>query len=725
MMNESQSSLDIAALSEDDNALVAKQMDSIRMSVRKGGLALTDQIIISGFSDLNIKPEVEREEKHEESNKWEEPHWTPTDHKIFHIIGFGILGLLSYIAILFLFGLDMTLPDGPIWSCFFLWVMSFGVGQMCDSVGVPSLLGQLLTGLILRNLPGDEVFLNIPTSWGNQIKSFGLCTIFLRSGLELDIPAIIKQGFVAMRLTACPGLVEALVVGGIGHRVFDMPFALAVSLGFILAAVSPAVVVTGMFDLQHRGYGVKKGIPSLVVAAASFDDVVALTGFSVAIGSALPSSDNPILGYLHAPIEVIGAFILGTIGGHICGCTVMWNKPWKRMAIIFACGLAVMYFAVYFHYNSMGALGALVIGLTAARCWGDGRMGSLSLAPNHHFPHEVEHDVARVWRLVAAPLLFAVIGASIDFSEIAGSTIPKAIIVIICGVTLRCITAVVVTWGADLSVKERVFIGLSWIPKATVQAALGSIPLTLIEENMSADDDNYHEYEEWGKAILVTAVFAILITAPIGVICIDYFGPRWLDQEVHLDEDEEQHKKEKLNWAVNEARRRLDIEHMVGLNKQNSLSFFGQLKDEIETIEHLAETVAQRSTTEKDKNDKDVERINVSIKRVTDAVSACEELINAKGADFPVPELFKRTPGFDAHPRAAIDPITGRAFQDSEDTQTIQIPKLMSGLGLMSGMMKTEDGMINIPRKLSGFLPVRRTTDANANVNSPERRGSA
>lgn len=121
MMNESQSSLDIAALSEDDNALVAKQMDSIRMSVRKGGLALTDQIIISGFSDLNIKPEVEREEKHEESNKWEEPHWTPTDHKIFHIIGFGILGLLSYIAILFLFGLDMTLPDGPIWSCFFLW----------------------------------------------------------------------------------------------------------------------------------------------------------------------------------------------------------------------------------------------------------------------------------------------------------------------------------------------------------------------------------------------------------------------------------------------------------------------------------------------------------------------------------------------------------------------------------------------------------------------------
>jgi solute carrier family 9B (sodium/hydrogen exchanger), member 1/2 len=99
-----------------------------------------------------------------------------------------------------------------------------------------------------------------------------------RSGLELDIGTLRKAGGAAVRLTVCPGVAEALVVGGLAVAIFKMPIALGLTLGFILAAVSPAVVVSGMFDLQRRGFGVKKGIPSIVVAASSFDDVVAITG---------------------------------------------------------------------------------------------------------------------------------------------------------------------------------------------------------------------------------------------------------------------------------------------------------------------------------------------------------------------------------------------------------------------------------------------------------------
>lgn len=99
-----------------------------------------------------------------------------------------------------------------------------------------------------------------------------------RSGLELDIQTLKRAGGAAMRLTACPGIVEAIVVGGLATAIFKMPIALGLTLGFILAAVSPAVVVSGMFELQKRGYGVRKGIPSIIVAAASFDDVVAITG---------------------------------------------------------------------------------------------------------------------------------------------------------------------------------------------------------------------------------------------------------------------------------------------------------------------------------------------------------------------------------------------------------------------------------------------------------------
>lgn len=99
-----------------------------------------------------------------------------------------------------------------------------------------------------------------------------------RSGLELDIQSLRRAGGAAIRLTACPGLVEAAVVGGLAVALFNMPIALGITLGFVLAAVSPAVVVSGMFDLQKRGYGVRKGIPSIIVAAASFDDVLAITG---------------------------------------------------------------------------------------------------------------------------------------------------------------------------------------------------------------------------------------------------------------------------------------------------------------------------------------------------------------------------------------------------------------------------------------------------------------
>lgn len=98
--------------------------------------------------------------------------------------------------------------------------------------------------------------------------------------MELDIGTLRRTGGAAVRLTVCPGIVEAVVVGALAVAIFKMPIALGLTLGFILAAVSPAVVVSGMFDLQKRGWGVRKGIPSIIVAASSFDDVVAITGAS-------------------------------------------------------------------------------------------------------------------------------------------------------------------------------------------------------------------------------------------------------------------------------------------------------------------------------------------------------------------------------------------------------------------------------------------------------------
>ena len=183
------------------------------------------------------------------------------------------------------------------------------------------------------------------------------------------------------------------------------------------------------------------------------------------------------------------------------------------------------YVSLSIHFHGAGALAGLVTTITASYFWQSGAWEgyfpyiNLSLPASDEWHHETEHDIALVWEYAASPLLFAVIGASVDFSVLDASVIPSAILVVCCGALVRVPTAILVTGGKDLTWIERSFVGLAWIPKATVQAALGSVPLDLVTTYMSEDDEHYNEYKTYGEQILVTAVLAILITAPIGLIC--------------------------------------------------------------------------------------------------------------------------------------------------------------------------------------------------------------
>lgn len=574
--------------------------------------------------------------------------------KIYRHIGLGVMFCLAWAGVIFCLGFDFTVGQGPLFAVVLLWGLSTIAAHISESLGCPGLLAQLLTGIILRNLPGDEDFLYLPKDWSVKIKAIGLCCIFLRSGLELDIPMIMRQGGIAARLTVCPGVTEAIIVGVASMFIFEMPFEVAVVLGFVLAAVSPAVVVSGMFDLQHRGYGIKKGIPSLIVAAASFDDVVALTGFSICIGSAIPSDHDAILGYMHAPIEIIGALVAGLIFGAICGCTIAWDTHWKRVAIILSSGFFVMMIAVHYHYSSMGALGCLCIGVVAAKCWMDALCGSLSLPENTHWHHEVEHDVAKIWKYVAQPLLFSVIGSSVDFSTIESSTIPKAIGVILIGATFRVCTAFGVTYGNNLTLKERLFIGLSWIPKATVQAALGALPLTMVESSLDKSDPDYNDYVAYGQNILVTAVFSILITAPIGIIVIDKFGPTWLE---HTDPAEFDHEHGEPKWVRSEAIRRVQEEALTELYHSLAKDFFIQLTDEVECLK-------SPTLSEHDKA--------AILRKLTEGVLACHQVVNEQGANFPCRKLYELSPSYLPPTHKTLDIVSGEIIWHDETSSRIE-----------------------------------------------------
>merc|ERR1712008_626763 len=136
--------------------------------------------------------------------------------------------------------------------------------------------------------------------------------------------AVRRIGMAVVRLTVLPGVSEALCVAGLAVWAFKMEFFLALAFGFILAAVSPAVVVGGMFDLQSRGYGVSQGIPSLVIAASGFDDVVAISGFSIFIGLGTGHGDMLMAG-LHGPINIIGGALFGLLGAGFLSLTWIWD----------------------------------------------------------------------------------------------------------------------------------------------------------------------------------------------------------------------------------------------------------------------------------------------------------------------------------------------------------------------------------------------------------------
>ena len=461
---------------------------------------------------------------------------------------------------------------GPGWAIFCVWLFASATGRALAWLGLPPLAGQLLGGALARN---SRAFRGaaLTHAYKATIRAAGLGTIMTRSGLELDVGAIRRAGRVAARLTVLPGVSEALAVGVVARWVFELPFVLALALGFILAAVSPAVVVVGMFDLHNRGYGVAKGIPSIVVAAASMDDVVAMLGFSVCIGLA-GGAGNIYQKALTGPAAVVAGALYGCAAGALLGATKLWDADWKLTAATLVLGLLPMFVAERLHAHGGGAIGALLVGVVGSWAWrrrqpawlaagaereallheeadlgaalgtpdGDARVAADRLrevgkklnaigrsdADDAHKSHLVEANIGLLWTWLAQPLLFGVIGTELNFHRMAPAVAGRALLVVGVGLLVRIPAAYVAVHFDDrLKFREKAFVALAWLPKATVQAALASVPAEVVDDRRR------------GEAILTTAVLAILATAPLGSLFIQRFGPRWLEREDDAADDAE------------------------------------------------------------------------------------------------------------------------------------------------------------------------------------------
>ncbi|XP_024916479.1 sodium/hydrogen exchanger 9B2 isoform X2 [Cynoglossus semilaevis] len=391
----------------------------------------------------------------------------------------------------------------------------------------------LLAGLLLRNVPyiTDAIF--IDTHWSAALRNIALSIILTRAGLGLDPSALRRLKAVCVRVAVGPCTVEACVVAVVSHFLLGLPWVWGFILGFVLAAVSPAVVVPSMLLLQKEGYGVEKGIPTLLMAAGSFDDVLAITGFSTCLGIAF-STGSTWMNILKGLLEVVGGIIAGLILGlFLCLFPSKDQEDLVLKRTLMLLGLAI--FSVFFShvvgFAGAGGLSTLVLAFLAALGW------KTDKAP-------VAAMVGRSWD-VFQPLLFGLIGAEITIAALSPNTVGLGLACIFIGLVIRLIVTFVLVHFGGFNLKEKLFIAVAWLPKATVQAAIGSKALDMARE---VGDETMIKF---GLDVLTLAVLAILTTAPIGALGIGLAGPRLLEQQVK-DETEGEATTSTCNGVVQE-----------------------------------------------------------------------------------------------------------------------------------------------------------------------------
>jgi len=352
-----------------------------------------------------------------------------------------------------------------------------------------------------------------------------LTVILLMAGLELDPVALWNLSGMVIRATFIPCFVEAGAVCVFSMLLLGFDWNVGLMLGFVLAAVSPAVIIPSLMSLSERGYGVKKGIPTLVIAACSADDVVAISGFGIFLGITFNSDASITKLVFHGPIEVA----IGLAFGLTWGILAQWipnrnhkNMVFFRFLILFSGGLIALFGAHLIHYDGAGGLATIIMAFVAGMQWRKEGWGD-------HNP--VSKTFRKMW-IILEPVIFALIGTEIQIDKIDPATLGMGILVLILALVLRMIGTFFAVSCGTLNFKEKIFMAFAWLPKATVQAALGPIFLD------NAIKYGFKEFEEPGEQILTLAVLSILITAPIGAICILALGPVLLDSDMEEEEDD-------------------------------------------------------------------------------------------------------------------------------------------------------------------------------------------
>ena len=373
-------------------------------------------------------------------------------------------------------------------------ILGMFMGWICQKIKLPSLLGMLITGIVLGpyvlNLLDDSI-LGISA----ELRKIALIIILTRAGLGLDLSGLKKIGRPAVLMCFVPASFELIGMILLAPKLMGLTVLEAAIMGAVLAAVSPAVVVPRMVKLMDEGYGVNEGIPQLILAGASVDDVYVIVLFSTFVGM-MQGEGASILKFVNIPISIFLGIAIGLLIGVLLAYffMMMHIRDTSKVLIILSISFLLVVMedklSTPITFSALIAIMFIGIGLQKKR---------------ETVAKRLSVKYGKLW-VAAEVFLFVLVGATVNIGYL-GKVGVKALIVIIGALVFRMFGVFVCLLGTSLKRKERLFTMLAYTPKATVQAAIGGIPLAL--------------GFTCGDLVLTVAVLAIVLTAPLGAFAID------------------------------------------------------------------------------------------------------------------------------------------------------------------------------------------------------------
>ncbi len=387
----------------------------------------------------------------------------------------------------------------------FIFLIGLFFAQISEKIGLPKIIGMLVAGILLGPCVFNVLDASI-LSISADLRKFALIIILIKAGLTLDLKDLKKVGLPAILLCFLPASFEILAALFFGPILFGISRLDAAIMGAVLGAVSPAVVVPRMIDLIEKGYGKDKSIPQMILAGSSCDDIYVIVLFTTMVNVAKGENVN-WLSILQIPTSVLLGILFGACFAYLLVYLLKRIQVENTVIVILILGLSFLLVGIENYFEGLISISSLLAILSMA-CF-------LKRKSKDVLIKNLSNQFGKLW-LAAEIILFVLVGAAVDirYTLEAG---PLALLLILISLVFRSLAVCLCTMKTNLNRKERLFCIIAYLPKATVQAAIGSVPLAM---GLSC-----------GQLILSVSVLAILITAPMGAIGIDQSYQKLLNND--------------------------------------------------------------------------------------------------------------------------------------------------------------------------------------------------